>query len=139
MTMATTNDLRNPHAFPSFAACPARKSIDPSYYEVIDGNVLRPKRHWCLLAEVTQTSEFIRPRLLLRDKAGHEMWMGVYVRNDVGGEDEEWNWKKQGFKTGQCVAVLYPLRHGFLDGKVGVKLEVESYIKVGGRPLGLEM
>jgi hypothetical protein len=125
--------LRNTHAFPAFHACPDEKSTNLSYYTVINSNELRPHRHWCLLAEITVIAYFVRPRLLLRDIAGEEIAMVFYTQTGNSafeGMSDPVEWNHQGFKVGQCVALLYPFQHRILSGEVGIRHEMESYAKV---------
>jgi hypothetical protein len=126
-------DLRNERTFPSFADCPERE-ISLDFYHVIDDKFLQPKYHWCLLAEITQVEKSFGPDILiLKDRAGVELPMLLSIRRkyyDVRTRLEDGGYKRLHFRVGRCIAILYPIRHDFLSGDVGLRLAVESWAKV---------
>lgn len=127
-------DFRNEHTFPNFANCPGRE-VDLNFYDVIDDNVLKPKYHWCLLAEIVRVKVTAGPDvLILRDKTGLELPMLLSIPQryyDVETIPEKADNTKHRFRAGKCVAILYPIQHNFLSGDVGIRLAVESWAKVG--------
>ncbi len=119
--MAPT-DLRNTYHFPSFNACPEFEDMDFNYYHTLGGDFYRPNRHWCLLAEITQVENFIRLRLLVKDRGGSTFPIAFYL-NGQGPDPSQ-------FKLGHTVAILYAHRHGFLDTTVGIRQEERSTFQV---------
>ena len=49
-------DLRDERIFPVFANCPKR-DVDQRFYDELDNGVLKPKHHWCLLAEILNATK----------------------------------------------------------------------------------
>jgi hypothetical protein len=130
--MGDLANLRNERTFPLFADCPERE-VNLDFYDVIDGDFLKPKRHWCLLAEITEIETSLRITAVIRDKAGVELPMFVFVHGrhgDIWSRPEDLNQIKEHFRVGHCVALLYPHRQDFLGGVVGIRYEVESWAKV---------
>lgn len=131
-SMSDLTNLRNERTFPTFADCPERE-VNLDFYHVIDSNFLKPKRHWCLLAEITEIETSLRVKLMIRDKAGVELPMFVFVEGSYGdiwirpGDSHR---NKEHFRVGHCVAILYPHRQDFLGGMVGIQHDVESWAKV---------
>jgi hypothetical protein len=46
-------NLHDERIFPTFPLCPDENDISIDFYTPID-YILRPKRYWCLLAEITE-------------------------------------------------------------------------------------
>jgi hypothetical protein len=125
-------NLRNQRIFPVFADCPEQE-VNLDFYDVIDGDFLKPKRHWCLLAEITKIDIAFRVTLTLRDKAGVELPMFVLIQDRHGNvwtRPGDLNKNKEQYRVGHCVAILYPHRQDFLDEVVGIRHDVESWAKV---------
>ena len=123
--MSRIANLRDERNFPIFISCPHDKSIELDYFKLI-GNCLWPKRHWCLLAEIVETSCFFRPRLLVTDKSGTTLPIAFHLQNNL--TPQAW----QDFRPGLSVAVLYPQQHVFQDSTVGIKQEMPDGVQVGG-------
>jgi len=121
--MSPLRGLRDPRAFPSFESCPDENSIDLQYYSTKNGYYFRPSCHWCLLAKFTHVEYFIRLRLHVRDKSGHEVPIAFYPK----GEEEP---TLDQYRKGYTVAILYPHQHGFMDMTVGTRQEKMHHIKV---------
>jgi len=132
-TESNVADLRNERNFPTFANCPERE-VDLKFFDVIDDEILKPKYHWCLLAEVTQVNLTKESDVvILRDKAGHRLPMLLSIPDkcyDLKDISEEAENLKHRFRAGKCVVILYPIRHNFLSGDVGIRLAIESWAKV---------
>lgn len=120
--MALSVDFRDEQFFPTFDSCPDDNDLALDYY-VPEGGFLRPRRHWCLLAEITDVAYFIRLRLVVRDKSGGQFPVAFYLDND-----EVFN--PSLYQIGNKIAVLYPHQHGFLDMTVGLRLETMKHIHV---------
>ena len=116
-------NLRDERIFPTFTLCPDENDIAFDFYTPIV-HILRPKRHWCLLAEITDVEHFIRMRLVTKDKSGEEFPIAFYL--DEGGAGLDWT----RFQVGRTIAILYPHQHGFLDLTVGIRQEAASCVKV---------
>jgi hypothetical protein len=130
--MGDLANLRNERTFPIFADCPERE-VNLDFYDEIDGGFLKPKRHWCLLAEIIEINTASRATLMLKDKAGMELPMFVVIRGRHGGiwsRPENLNGDKEQLRVGYCVAILYPHRQDFLGDVVGIRCEVEGWAKV---------
>ncbi|KAI9163965.1 SET domain-containing protein [Paramyrothecium foliicola] len=111
-------DLRDESMFPSFESLPWENDLDLDYYNTHDGITYSPTKHWCLLAEIVDIEEFIRLRLLVRDKAGHEVIVAFYT--DGRGTELR---SQSPLKRGHTIAILYPQQHGFLDMTIGIRVE----------------
>ena len=120
--MSTVANLRNDAAFPIYNSCPGDFEIGEGYYGSQDGVILSPTRHWCLLAEVLESAFYIRLRLLAGDKNGRHLIIAFHLEtNDAG-------LNLQDFEKGNTVAILYPHRHKYLDGAMGIKLVALKHI-----------
>lgn len=122
--MSTIASLRTDPAFPSFQSCPDENDIDMGYYDTPDDLRWFPTRHWCLLAEIIEVSTFIRLRLQVKDKDGHEFLIAFYLEPDNTGLHPS------DFHQGHTVAILYPHQHGFLDLSVGIRQEEITRVQV---------
>lgn len=116
-------DFRNDRAFPPFWSLPEENSISLDFYTSPDGFNYFPERHWCFLAEVVSVEDFLRLRLIVRDKSGATVPIAFYT----DGRGTEFADKVQ---PGNTVAILYAIQHGFLDFTTGIRLEDCSGIKV---------
>jgi len=121
--MAFSVNLRDQHSFPTFASCPDENGLNLGYFGSEDGFLYRARRHWCLLAEITDVLFFFRLRLSVRDKAGREFPVHFYL------DDNEQVDLRQ-FRVGSTIAVLYPQQHFFLDMTVGLRLESMKIVQV---------
>ncbi|KAL5400700.1 hypothetical protein PMIN03_012148 [Paraphaeosphaeria minitans] len=110
--------------FPAFEECPHENDADLDYYELKDGFFLFPKRHWCLVAEIVEIEFFIRLRLWVKDRTGHEFPVLFYI------EDDQCWLDPTRFRKGQTIAILYAEQHYFFDTTVGIRQENTSTIEV---------
>ncbi|KAI2467337.1 hypothetical protein F4781DRAFT_402523 [Annulohypoxylon bovei var. microspora] len=108
--------------FPSFRNCPSEHTWDDRY--LVDAAPGSPdstatnKKHWCLLGEIVQAENFIRPRLVAKDYEGREFVVAFYPD-----DPDDMPRLLQNFNVGNTVAIFYPLVHRFLDGTAGVRVE----------------
>lgn len=121
--MPESKALHDSLAFPSFLSCPTEDGIDLEYYSTNDGYYFRPSRHWCLLAEVIRVEFFIRLRLHVRDRAGHEFPVAFHPE---GGERPT----PENYRIGHTIAILYPHQHNFMDMTTGIRQEDMCTIQV---------
>lgn len=103
---------------------------DPSmlfYTDPYEEGMFAPKRHWTLLAEITDCSwvgqPFGRNQFVVRDRAGEEFAVWFYVK------DEPMNLKPLLHSEGYTIAIRYGEKHAFMDGTSGVRLEKLSFVK----------
>lgn len=95
--------------------CPDENDIALDFYAPVN-HILRPKRHWCLPAEITDVEYYcIRMRLVTKDKSGEKFPIAFYLDEDGA----ELGWSR--FPMGRTIAILYPHQHGFLDLTVGIR------------------
>ena len=118
--------LRGSGTFPTFAELPDENDIDPAFYGTVDGYTYTPRKHWCFLAEIVGVENFIRVKLLVRDRSGSRVPVTFYT----DGRGSEFAPQLQ---QGHTIAIMYALQHGFLDMSVGIRLEECSGVKVGLR------
>jgi hypothetical protein len=119
-------DLRNDAMFPSFAALPGENDLDLNFVDSTDGLVYRPHKHWCFLAEIVDIENFMRLRLIVKDKTGQRQIPVAFYTPGRGTELDPAH-----LKRGFTVAVLYGEQHGFLDMTVGIRHEDAASLKVG--------
>ena len=120
--MGKHTDLQDSRKFPPFELCPCEDSIEIDFYDMVDNHFLVPKHHWCLLAEIQHVEYFIRLRLIVRDKSGHNFPIAFYL------DDEDVDSSQ--FRVGYTVAILYPHQHGFLDMTTGIRQEGKDTLQV---------
>ncbi|KAI9844883.1 MAG: hypothetical protein M1837_005169 [Sclerophora amabilis] len=120
--MSTITNVRNGRNFPDFTSIPDDNEIDLDYYSEINDFHFTPSRHWCLLAEITHVGYDFRLRLAVRDRSDTEFGIHFHLDNDTGLDLSR-------FKRGHTVAILDPLRHGFLDFSYGIRQEDLSSIR----------
>lgn len=120
--MSEYTNFRDGRFFPTFRLCPDEDDIALDFY-VPGGHFLKPKFHWCLLAEITHVEDFLRLRLIVKDKSGTQFPIAFHLETD---EDPE----PHRFRVGDTIAILYPHQHSFLDMTVGIRQEVASGVKV---------
>ena len=114
-------DLRSGTAFPPFDDLPEDNDISLEFFESADGFSYHPRKHWCFLAEIVDVENFVRLRLLVKDKTGRTVPIAFYT-NDRGFD--------LNLQKGSTVAILYAEQHGFLDTSVGIRHENPTAMKV---------
>jgi hypothetical protein len=117
-------DLRNDAMFPCFSALPGENELDLDFLQSTDGFSYRPCKHWCFLAEIVDIEQFIRLKLVVKDKTGLE----VPVAFHTPGRGNELD--PLCVQKGSTLAVLYAEQHGFLDMTVGIRHEDPALLKV---------
>lgn len=94
-------DFRDSQWFPLFTELPEDDSIDLNFYDSIDGFTFRPTKHWCFLAEIEDVEQFLRLRLVVRDKSGHTIPLAFHT------EERGAEFASTTLRPGHTVAVLY--------------------------------
>ncbi len=113
-------DFRNNKTFPTFAGLPEENDISVAFYRTGDGFSYMPRKHWCFLAEIIEVEQFVRLRLIVRDKSGATAAVAFYT----DGRGSEF-----AVQPGHTVAILYAHQHGFLDMTTGLRVEECSTVK----------
>jgi hypothetical protein len=110
--------------FLDFDALPDENDVDLSFYQTTNGFYFRPRRHWCYIAEIVEVEQFLRLRLIGRDRSGHEIPIAFYT--DFRGSEM----LSQLLQKGNTVVVLYAYQHAFLDFTAGLRVEEQKTFKV---------
>jgi hypothetical protein len=118
-------NFRNEETFPTFAGLPGDDDIDLAFYDTANVFSYMPQKHWCFLAEIIDIEQFIRVRLIVRDKAGATVPVAFYT--DGRGTE----FMPSQLQPGYTVAILYAHQHNFLDLTTGIRQEVYYAVKVG--------
>jgi len=98
-----------------------RYYADPGNY-----GVFGPIKHWCLLVEIVEPIPYLRPMFKVKDKAGNQFLIALYLDNGV---ELPPIWKKHCFPGG-VIAIMYANKHFFMDGQLGIRVEELENIKV---------
>ncbi|KAK3290816.1 uncharacterized protein B0H64DRAFT_446639 [Chaetomium fimeti] len=117
-------DLRNDAMFPCFSALPWENALDLDFLESTDGFSYRPRKHWCFLAEIVDIEQFIRLKLVTKDKTGLEVPVAFHTPGR--GDELDPLCVQKGF----TLAVLYAEQHGFLDMTVGIRQEDLASLRI---------
>ncbi|KAI1104093.1 hypothetical protein F4804DRAFT_308215 [Jackrogersella minutella] len=118
----TPQSFEDRNYFPSFKDCPYEHAWDDRYLveddpEDPDSSGIN-RKHWCLLGEIIQAENFIRPRIVAKDFKGHQFVVAFYPD-----DPNDMPRILKNFKVGNTIAIFYPLIHGFLDGTIGCRIE----------------
>ena len=89
-----------------------------SFYDEKDG-ILSPVRHWCLVGEVKEFVEYVRPRVSIKLKNGQEIIVHFYHEKT----DHPTTFKWSEIKKGKTMAILYAKRRQFMDFSIGIRQE----------------
>ncbi|TFK38409.1 hypothetical protein BDQ12DRAFT_666141 [Crucibulum laeve] len=116
--MQYTINLHDRSHFPAFLDLPGEYSIDEDYYEV-EGGFLRPRKHWCFLAEISEYVPWpVRPMYNVKDANGQVLLVAFHL------EDRSLFPKIiSDFKIGYTIAFMNEEGHRFMDGQIGVRVE----------------
>jgi len=140
-------DLRDRIFFPPLSRLPHDTRFSQSECEYYDLSVippmngtflstpdmtLRPRRHWCLLAEIVELDFWpFRPMYKVKDVTGQIFLAAFHF-------DDRALFPKVAKKAvlGSTICVMYASFHYFADGQVGVRLEEPRNVKI--LPFGLD-
>ncbi|KAH8158238.1 hypothetical protein CIB48_g10003 [Xylaria polymorpha] len=117
-------DLRNSTTFPGFASVPGENDIDLDYYESKETGVFAPRRHWCLLGEITDFGTFVRLQMEIKDVDGRKI--PIFFHTDGRGAELP----PTLVQKGHTVAILYAHSHMFMSMDVGIRHEEPRLIKI---------
>lgn len=117
------SDLRDRLTFPTFADCPGDHELDPRYYTEVSNTVAQYSRHWCSLSQIVSVENFTRLVLNVRDMAGRDLRVACY-------DDRRGAKFIQDAKPGRTVAVLCGLKHHFMDGSFGFRVEEDDEMAI---------
>ncbi|RYP41927.1 hypothetical protein DL767_000664 [Monosporascus sp. MG133] len=117
-------NFRNEEIFPTFGGLPGENDVNLAFYDIVDGFILTPRKHWCFLAEIIDVGLFLRVRLIVRDKAGTTVPVAFHT------EDRGTGFAPSQLRPGHTVAILYAEQHDFLDLTTGIRQEEYDGIKV---------
>ena len=113
--------------FPTFDELPDDDDLDLRYYDDPENyGVYGPIKHWCLLVEVVEPIPYLRPMYLVKDNAGKQFLVALYLDNGV---EIPAVWKKHCF-PGSVIGIMYATRHFFMDGQYGIRVEELENVKV---------
>ncbi|CCM05356.1 uncharacterized protein FIBRA_07570 [Fibroporia radiculosa] len=126
MPRAPVVDLRNGLSFPSYLNCPHEFDLDSRYLrEDPNGISASHVRHWCYFGEIVNFDVFSRLTVDVRD-AARTVVRAAFYDDDRGMPLVEAGTVRRGY----TLAHLYPLRHSFVDGSYGFRMEETSDIKI---------
>ncbi|KAI0407245.1 hypothetical protein F4802DRAFT_605728 [Xylaria palmicola] len=115
-------DLRHRTFFPALDELPEDRELDLDFYGGSDGR--RPSRHWCFLAEISDSLRFFRLQMEVKDIKGRKLPVFFHTESrglELGASQVE---------VGHTVAILYAHGHGFMDGQFGIRHETPERIQI---------
>jgi hypothetical protein len=104
--MAKYANLRDRVSFPKVLDLPHYQSYDPEHYKHVSGQVIEPRRHWCLLAEILKVYKGFPLTLMARSPYNQEAFDIVFRTHDSGASFVTLDLKK-----GRTVAIMYARKH----------------------------
>ncbi|KAL5350928.1 hypothetical protein ACLOAV_004501 [Pseudogymnoascus australis] len=117
-------NLRSRATFPGFIDLPDENDVDPDFYESSDMVTYRPRRHWCFLGEIMDSTTLHHLEIEIKDVDGGKIPLHFYT----DGRGSELTPAQA--RTGYTVAILYAKRHVFRLGAPGIRHEDPLMIKV---------
>ncbi|KAJ3503315.1 hypothetical protein NLJ89_g8491 [Agrocybe chaxingu] len=142
----STFSLRDNEHFPSLRGITVDNMFDHNtleyYSEQGHEGFLRPTKHWCLLTEIVEEREWIRPMYTVKDKAGGQFLVAFH--HDYDGTpgfrvSETFGMPANrrlpeslasNAKPGNVMAFMYAQNHMFADGQQGIRVEDLDQVKV---------
>ncbi|KAJ6481278.1 hypothetical protein C8R47DRAFT_1135252 [Mycena vitilis] len=108
--------------FPAFRRLPREYAWDPTYYS--QSGV--PKTRWCFLAEIKRNVPWFRPtQYEVVDKHGGEYLVAFHPKDRA--REPVIAAKCQ---NGYTMCIMYAVKHLFLDGQIGVRVDNESTVTI---------
>ncbi|KAJ7763581.1 hypothetical protein DFH07DRAFT_812512 [Mycena maculata] len=119
--MATFPDFQNELHYPDFDGLPFEYCQDTRYYS--ENGV--PTTHWCFLSEIQTNVPFFPNQFYVKDKNGSEYLVAFHLKDRA-------RYPAVGVKCkdGHTMCIMYPQKHLFLDGQLGVRVENERTVKI---------
>ncbi|WZH45890.1 SET domain-containing protein [Fusarium acuminatum] len=118
-----TGGFRSQVTFPSFLQLPNEIVIDDGFFESRDGVNYRPRRHWCLLAEIVDFAKLVRLQMEIKDATGKTIPLFFYT--DGRGSEIA----PSQICKGYTIAVLYAQQHAFAFSEPGIRHEDPTLVK----------
>lgn len=84
---------------------------------------------WAYIGEITDIERLTRNVLITKDQAGNSIIVAFYTP----GRGEE---VATSLKVGNTILVWKPVRHGFLDGRLGIRVEDITRVTVSSERMG---
>ncbi|CAA7266779.1 unnamed protein product [Cyclocybe aegerita] len=137
--------LRDNEHFPSLRGITVDNIFDGNtldyYSEQGQTGILRPAKHWCLLTEIVEERQWIRPMYTVEDKAGDQFLVAFH--HDYDGTpgfrvSETFGMPAsrrlpeslaKNAKPGSVMAFMYAQNHMFADGQQGIRVEDLDQVK----------
>ncbi|PKX96049.1 uncharacterized protein P174DRAFT_430344 [Aspergillus novofumigatus IBT 16806] len=82
--MAKYANLRDKVSFPGVLDLPDYQIYDPEHYKHVSDQVIEPRRHWCLLAEIIKINKGFPFKLTARSLYNEEPFHIVFHTPDLG-------------------------------------------------------
>ncbi|KAK3303898.1 uncharacterized protein B0T15DRAFT_485695 [Chaetomium strumarium] len=117
-------NLRDRSVFPSFSELPNEDSLDLDFYEMVDGSTLRPRRHWCFLAEIVDIGADVRLRFAVRDVDGEKIEVAFHtLKRGI-------EWINDDVRVGHTVGIAHAERHVFAFSPPGIRQEYPNTLRI---------
>lgn len=104
---------------------PGEYGIDPTYYTSQGSGIIKPKIHWCLLAEIVEEVGLLRPMYNVKDIDGKQ-WLVAFHPEDRSRLQP----MAAKCKVGYTMCIMYAHQHRFVDGQHGIRIEEEYVLTV---------
>ncbi|KAJ7076195.1 hypothetical protein B0H15DRAFT_864499 [Mycena belliarum] len=117
-------DFTNETHFPAYTGLPSEYTIDRRYF-FPDGS---PAGHWCFLAEIKESVTslmFTRPLYNVRDRDGVRYLVAYHLEDRA-----RFPLIVEQCKDGYTMCIMYAHQHLFADGQRGIRVEMESSVKI---------
>jgi hypothetical protein len=104
--MAKYANLRDRVSFPRVLDLPDYQIYDPEHYKHVSDQVIEPRRHWCLLAEIIKINKGFPLKLMARSLYNEEPFHIVFHTHDLGD-----SFVTPDLKLERTVAIMYARKH----------------------------
>lgn len=104
--MAKYANLRDRVSFPKVLDLPDYQLYDPEHYKHVSCQVIEPRRHWCLLAEIVKINEGFPLKLMASSLYNQVPFHIVFHTHDLGAL-----FVTTDLKDGRTVAIMYARKH----------------------------
>jgi len=110
--------------FLSFVELPNETETGNELFEAGDGTYLRPRRHWCFLAEIVDFGTLIRLQMDVKDVAGQRI--PIFLLTDSRSSKTAPSQLHKAY----TIAVLYAKQHAFSVSEPRIHIENRALAKV---------
>ncbi|GFF45420.1 hypothetical protein IFM61606_06905 [Aspergillus udagawae] len=104
--MAKYANLRDRVSFPRVLDLPNYQIYDPEHYKHVSDQVIEPRRHWCLLAEIIKINKGFPLKLMASSLYNEDPFHIVFHTHDLGG-----SFVTPDLKNERTVAIMYARKH----------------------------